>query len=89
VCGAAAAAILAGCAVGPNYHRPETPVDAQFANAGEPGLGQGDSVERYWDRFADPLLNGLIDDALAHNKGLGRGGGQSAGGACRAAPGRL
>ncbi len=70
VCGAAAAAILAGCAVGPNYHRPETPVDAQFANAGEPGLGQGDSVERYWERFADPLLNGLIDDALAHNKDL-------------------
>jgi multidrug efflux system outer membrane protein len=65
------AAILAGCAVGPSYHRPETPVDAQFANAGEPGLGQGDSVEHYWDRFADPLLNGLIDDALAHNKDLG------------------
>ncbi len=71
MCGAAVAAVLVGCAVGPNYHRPETPVDAQFANAGEPGLGQGDSVERYWDRFADPLLNGLIDDALAHNKDLG------------------
>ena len=70
LCGAAAAAVLVGCAVGPSYHRPETPVDAQFANAGEPGLGQGDSVERYWDRFADPLLNGLIDDALAHNKDL-------------------
>ncbi len=69
--GAAVAAVLAGCAVGPNYHRPETPVDAQFANADEPGLAQGDGVERYWDRFADPLLNGLIDDALAHNKDLG------------------
>ena len=24
-----------------NYHRPETPVDAHFANAGEPGLAEG------------------------------------------------
>ncbi|MEP6549383.1 MAG: efflux transporter outer membrane subunit [Gammaproteobacteria bacterium] len=70
ICGAAVMAILAGCAVGRNYHRPQTPVDAQFANAAEPGLGQGDSVERYWDRFADPLLNSLVDDALAHNKNL-------------------
>src|ERR1700737_3274740 len=69
--GAAAAAMLAGCAVGPNYHRPETPVDPHFANAGEPGLKDGDAVERYWTGFADPLLNGLVDDALAHNKDLG------------------
>jgi outer membrane protein, multidrug efflux system len=69
--GAAAAAVLAGCAVGPDYHRPETPVDAHFANAGEPGLKDGDAVERYWTGFADPLLNGLVEDALAHNKDLG------------------
>src|SRR5258708_38167877 len=67
----AVAAMLAGCAVGPNYHRPETPVDVHFANAGEPGLKDGDAVERYWTGFAEPLLNGLIDDALAHNKDLG------------------
>ena len=71
IAGAAGAAMLAGCAVGPNYHRPETPVDAHFANSGEPGLEGGDTVERYWTGFADPLLNGLIDDALAHNKDLG------------------
>src|SRR5258708_39568440 len=69
--GATAAALLAACAVGPNYHRPETAVDAHFANAGEPGLKDGDTVERYWTGFADPLLNGLVDDALAHNKDLG------------------
>jgi outer membrane protein, multidrug efflux system len=69
--GLALAAILVGCAVGPNYHRPETPVDAHFANAGEPGLAAGDTVERYWNSFADPLLDSLIDDALAHNKDLG------------------
>ena len=69
--GVAFAAILAGCAVGPNYTRPETPVDAHFTNAGEPGLKDGDTVERYWTGFADPLLDSLVDDALAHNKDLG------------------
>ena len=71
IAGAAAAAILAGCAVGPNYRRPETPVDAHFANAGEPGLKDEDTVERYWTGFADPLLDSLVDDALAHNTDLG------------------
>jgi multidrug efflux system outer membrane protein len=70
IAGIAVAAVLAGCAVGPNYHRPETPVDARFANAGEPGLEEGDAVERYWSGFSDPLLNRLIEDALAHNKSL-------------------
>jgi outer membrane protein, multidrug efflux system len=64
------AAVLAGCAVGPNYHRPETPVDAHFANAGEPGFGEGDPIERYWTEFQDPLLTQLIEDSITHNKDL-------------------
>ena len=67
----AVVAVVAGCAVGRNYHRPETPLDAHFANAGEPGLAEGDAVERYWSGFADPLLDTLVEDALAHNKDLG------------------
>jgi multidrug efflux system outer membrane protein len=67
---AAALTALCGCAVGPDYHRPETPVDTRFANAGEPGLAEGDAVEAYWVGFSDPMLTGLIDDALAHNKDL-------------------
>ena len=66
----AAAALFGGCAVGPNYHRPETPVDAHFANAGEPGFTEAETVEHYWTGFDDPMLTGLIDDALAHNKDL-------------------
>jgi outer membrane protein, multidrug efflux system len=68
--GSAAILLLAGCAVGPNYHRPHTPVDAHFANAGEPGFVEGDAVQRYWIGFADPILTGLIEDALVHNKDL-------------------
>jgi outer membrane protein, multidrug efflux system len=66
----AACAALAGCAVGPNYRQPATPVDTHFANAGEPGFSETDPVEQYWLGFVDLKLNGLIDDALAHNKDL-------------------
>jgi multidrug efflux system outer membrane protein len=61
---------LAGCAVGPNYHVPKTPESAHFANAAEPGLSENDAVERYWTLFGDPLLDTLVDDAIAHNKDL-------------------
>jgi outer membrane protein, multidrug efflux system len=66
----AGAAIVSGCAVGPNYHLPETPVDSHFANAGEPGFAQGEPVQQYWRGFGDPVLSGLVDDAVAHNKDL-------------------
>ena len=62
--------ILAGCAVGPDYHRPSTPVDAHYANAGEPGLAEDVAIERYWTTFGDPLLDSLVDDAVRHNKDL-------------------
>ena len=62
--------VLAGCAVGPDYHRPGTPLDPHFANAGEPGFVEDQTVERYWTTFADPLLDSLVDDAIARNKDL-------------------
>jgi len=68
--GGGVVAVIAGCAVGPDYHQPEIPVDAHFANGGEPGLAVGDTVERYWTEIADPLLNSLVEDALAHNTDL-------------------
>ena len=66
----AAMALLTACAVGPNYHRPETPVDERFANSGEQGLEQGDPVQLYWTRFDDPMLNDLVQEALLHNQDL-------------------
>jgi multidrug efflux system outer membrane protein len=68
------AACVAACAVGPNYHTPATPVDAHFANAQERGLTENDTVERYWQNFTDPLLDSLVDDALAHNTELAAAG---------------
>ena len=70
VASGAALLVLAGCAVGPDYHRPATPVDAHYTNAGQPGLAEGEALERYWTSFADPLLDSLVDDAFGHNKDL-------------------
>jgi outer membrane protein, multidrug efflux system len=66
----AACAALTGCAVGPNYHRPDTPVDAHFSNATEPGYAESDPIEQYWLGFEDPQLTQLVADALGHNKDL-------------------
>jgi multidrug efflux system outer membrane protein len=66
----AAVIALTGCAVGPNYRQPATPLDVHFANAGEPGFAEADAVEQYWTSFADPVLDGLVADALAHNTDL-------------------
>jgi multidrug efflux system outer membrane protein len=67
---AAVLAAVAGCAVGPNYQRPKTPVDSRFANAAEPGFAETDAVEQYWVGFQDPMLSGLVNEALAHNYDL-------------------
>jgi multidrug efflux system outer membrane protein len=67
---AAVVAVAAGCAVGPNYRRPETPLDSRFANAAEPGFAETEAIEQYWVGFQDPMLTGLVNDALAHNYDL-------------------
>jgi multidrug efflux system outer membrane protein len=67
---ALAGALLTGCAVGPNYHRPQVPVDGGFVNASEPGLAAGDPTERYWTTFGDPMLTQLVEDSVIHNTDL-------------------
>ena len=62
-------------AVGPDYHRPETPVPAQFADA-EPGTWKpaapADAVARgdWWRLFDDPVLDGLERQAARNNQDL-------------------
>ena len=55
-------ALLAGCMVGPDYHRPSAPVPAQYkelpgwtAAAPADGAPKGD----WWTEFHDPLLDQL------------------------------
>jgi len=64
------ASLTAGCAVGPDYVRPETPLPGQFLRqeAIEP-RGTGDTAPpvAWWEGFDDPQLNRLITLALQRN----------------------
>ena len=66
----AVAAVLSGCAVGPNYVRPKTQAAPQFAGA-EPGVysNQQSQIE-FWKQFDDPQLDQLVTDALSANYDL-------------------
>jgi outer membrane protein, multidrug efflux system len=65
--------LLAGCAVGPDYHRPS----ADIAPAWQPAepwheAAPGDTAlkGRWWELFEDPALNPLVEQALAGNQNL-------------------
>ena len=62
---ACAAATLGGCAIGPNYQRPETPEVAQYRLDTSALAIAADSD--WWNQFSDPVLNALVDAALAGN----------------------
>jgi NodT family efflux transporter outer membrane factor (OMF) lipoprotein len=65
----ACATALAGCAVGPDYRRPEP----QRATAGafvDPGMARVDvsaPTGAWWHLFDDPVLDRLVADALTYN----------------------
>jgi NodT family efflux transporter outer membrane factor (OMF) lipoprotein len=65
----AVSALLAGCAVGPDYRPPVTPPTAAGAFV-DPGTSRVDVTApsgAWWHLFNDPALDRLIGDALAHN----------------------
>ena len=64
------AACLAACAVGPDYRRPavDTPATFRFA---APNAEVVDTSLDWWTQFNDPVLDDLINRALAQNKDLG------------------
>jgi len=68
---------LTGCAVGPDYVRPDLPVPGSFAVA--PGAGPDSAGEvvlapavdpEFWRGLGDPLLSQLVDAALESNHDL-------------------
>jgi outer membrane protein, multidrug efflux system len=65
---AIACAVLAGCVVGPDYHRPE--VTAPKAYQYEPKEVAATANVEFWKQFDDPVLDGLIAEALANNKNV-------------------
>ena len=80
---AAVAAALAGCAVGPNYHRPTPHVEKQFPTTASTAQGvsqeavassdiysRAPAQTEFWKQFDDPVLNRMVSDALTANYDL-------------------
>jgi multidrug efflux system outer membrane protein len=67
-----AAAVLTACAVGPDYHAPETKVTDRFEQATTTAFSAtaDAGVARFWENFQDDTLGQLITQALDANHDL-------------------
>ncbi len=76
------AAMAAGCAAGPNFHRPQAPKDAGYTTAPLPqatsfASGAGGDAQRFtlgqevpyqwWEAFGSPAINSLVQRAFRAN----------------------
>lgn len=71
------ATLLAGCTVaGPDYHRPATAIAERPSATGAFVSGTGAAFtptplpDHWWKLYSDPVLDRLVEDALAHNTDL-------------------
>jgi outer membrane protein, multidrug efflux system len=62
-------ALLAGCAVGPDFKSPTPITNEKFINTAAV-YNAGEVDKAFWRRFNDPTLNQLIDDAAKANHDL-------------------
>lgn len=77
-----AAAGAAGCAVGPNFHKPQAPKDAGYTAAPLPDTTSSTSVPggdaqrfvmgqdvpyKWWEAFRSPAINSLVEKAFRAN----------------------
>lgn len=65
--------LLAGCAVGPDYHRPAAPLAWHYQSQSalqQQSTSEQPSFAAWWDSFGDPRLSQLVSDALAQNLDL-------------------
>jgi len=60
--------LLAGCTVGPDYVKPEVDTPEQFRFQDQEA--QDTANTQWWTQFDDPVLDGLIEEALAYNKNV-------------------
>jgi len=67
-----ALALTACTTVGPNYRSPEAqaPAQAPFAGASSPVFSGDQPSGPWWSLFADPVLDGLVAQALSNNTDL-------------------
>ena len=67
-----AVSLLAGCKVGPNYHKPDVPVPTDYHGPSETLQSQAASYADlpWWQVFQDPVLQNLIRTTLKQNYDL-------------------
>ena len=67
-----AALALAGCAVGPGFHPPTPPAAgaATFVSTAGAGAVNAPLPEAWWRLYRDPVLDGLVGEALTANQDL-------------------
>jgi NodT family efflux transporter outer membrane factor (OMF) lipoprotein len=61
------AVFLTGCAVGPNYHPPQTPLPDHYVAQQPPTGSSTVDLASWWHALQDPELDSLIDRAIAAN----------------------
>jgi len=64
----AACALVAACTVGPDYRKPEVDSPARFQY--QPAEVADTANTAWWRQFGDPVLDALIDEALANNRNV-------------------
>ncbi len=69
-----AGSLLAGCAVGPDYQRPQMPLAAAgpFVDPGTTRTSPGAVEGEWWRLFKDPVLDRLVVEALTYNTDIRR-----------------
>jgi multidrug efflux system outer membrane protein len=67
---AVAGALLAGCAVGPNYHRPPVTVPELLRGETAPADAASLADQAWWQIFQDDALKALIEEALRNGYDL-------------------
>src|SRR6266481_7599514 len=61
-------ALVAGCAVGPDYKRPETPAPQTYRGSTQPPDPASLADKDWAEVFPDPVLGDLIHTALSQNQ---------------------
>jgi len=61
--------LLAACAVGPDYSKPDAPVPAAFKEAGWKVAEPKDTAPKgkWWEVYGDPVLNALVEQVEVSN----------------------
>jgi NodT family efflux transporter outer membrane factor (OMF) lipoprotein len=65
--------VLGGCAVGPDYAKPDVEVPAAFKEAGDWKVAEPKDASpkgKWWEAFNDPVLNGLAEQVSVSNQTL-------------------